>query len=135
MARAPRTAPAPEAAPPTTAPSGTAPQPSRAPRTAPPPRRARTAPPEGETARDRFERLGTARMQRAIYLIRLLGNLANGNYNYTNDDVAVMRDTLKGEVDNTLAKFKPKEGRTDKSVVHFRFGRTEADNGNNASAN
>src|SRR3989304_2734632 len=47
-----------------------------------------------ETKRERFIRIGNARMQRALNSIRLLGNLANTNYEWGEDDIRAMQNTV-----------------------------------------
>jgi hypothetical protein len=51
-----------------------------------------------ETPRDRFKRLGTGRMNKAITGIRGVAQLANQNrYEYTDEDVAKVTDALQAE--------------------------------------
>lgn len=78
---------------------------------APPARRTkRKHPPTGETSRDKFIRLATNRVTTAMYSIRLLGNLANRHvYQYEDEDVRVIRDTLHAAIEEALSQFAPKE--------------------------
>lgn len=78
----------------------------------------RKPPPPNETARDKFLRIGQARMQNAIHAIRLLGNLARAtDYDYYESDVALMHATLTEAIDGSLSKFKPSE----KKDIAFTF--------------
>lgn len=49
---------------------------------------------EGETRRQRFERLAQARMNRILTNMRLLGNLSSNNYHWKAEDVRTMTDAL-----------------------------------------
>ena len=70
----------------------------------------RKPPPPNETAREKFLRIGQARMQNAIHAIRLLGNLARTtDYDYYESDVAQMHATLTEATNDALSKFKPSE--------------------------
>lgn len=70
----------------------------------------RKHPPTGETSRDKFIRLATNRVTTAMYSIRLLGNLANRHvYQYEDEDVRVIRDTLHAAIEEALSQFAPKE--------------------------
>jgi hypothetical protein len=62
--------------------------------------------PANETARQRFLRLGQARMTMAIHTIRLLGNLSHVGYQYEDGDVAAMRATLTEAIEEALSKFR-----------------------------
>lgn len=64
--------------------------------------------PEDETKRQKFERLATPRVNRALTSIRLLGNLASSNYDWAEDDVAAIRAALDLALDQALAKFETK---------------------------
>lgn len=56
--------------------------------------------------RDRFIKVGGARMVKALKMISLIGNVSNkGNYSYTDADVAQMTKDLKSAVDATMARF------------------------------
>lgn len=59
-----------------------------------------------ETRREKFLRLGNARMINALYAVRLIGNLASSNYSWSADDVALMQNTMIDAVNETFAKFK-----------------------------
>jgi uncharacterized protein YecE (DUF72 family) len=71
-----------------------------------------------ETRRQRFLRIGQARMARVLNSIRLLGNLASPNYEYSDQDVTRMRQTIEETTEQTLARFnKRKRG----EKVEFEF--------------
>ncbi len=59
-----------------------------------------------ESRRDRFERLGRSRMRRTLNTIRLLGNLATPNYQWTESDISKMEKALREQIDKTFSKFK-----------------------------
>lgn len=59
-----------------------------------------------ETKRERFERIGKSRMQRALTAIRLVGNLsASSTYAYTTKDVTQIEEALKTAIDRAMARF------------------------------
>lgn len=64
--------------------------------------------PENETKADRFKRLGSHRIGRALKAIQRVGNLASANYEYTPEQVQKLSDALTTELKLTLAKFHPK---------------------------
>lgn len=73
-------------------------------------RRKRKHPPAGETSRDKFVRLATARVNSAMNSIRLLGNLANRHvYKYEDGDVDVIRKTLIDCINEALSQFTKRE--------------------------
>ncbi|MHC1717222.1 MAG: hypothetical protein AB9883_00985 [Acidaminococcaceae bacterium] len=60
-----------------------------------------------ETKRERFKRLATARTNRTISLLHLLGNCSNkSNYEYSSEDVEKIFSVLESELKNTKLKFK-----------------------------
>lgn len=59
----------------------------------------------GETKSDKFHRLGRARVQRTLTSIRLIGNLASPNYEWTDKDVAAIRLSVTSALDQVLKKF------------------------------
>lgn len=68
--------------------------------------------------RVKFIQLAEKRMNDAIKKLQLLGNLSNkNNYEYTDDEVKQMLDTLKFEVE--LLEEKYKEGEI--NTVEFKF--------------
>lgn len=59
-----------------------------------------------ETKRDKFVRLAEARTQKAIDMIRKIGNLGNTNfYEYSKEDVEYIFGTLEKELKNSRSKF------------------------------
>jgi hypothetical protein len=61
-----------------------------------------------ETRHERFRRLATARGDRLIREIALLGNLANRkNYDYTEDEVEQLFRPIEAELREVRAKFDP----------------------------
>jgi hypothetical protein len=65
----------------------------------------RNRPPEDEGRRDKFVRLGTRRVNRALTSIRLLGNLASSNYEWNEQDIAAMRLSIVSALDQSLSRF------------------------------
>ncbi len=63
------------------------------------------APVDTETKRERFERIGQPRVNRALHAIKLIGNLASSNYEWDEADVEAMRAALQDQVDKTLFLF------------------------------
>lgn len=68
-------------------------------------RKVRTPAPVGETKAQRFIRLGSIRMSKALSSVRVIGNLASSNYDYTPDQVAKMQTAINNAVKETFAKF------------------------------
>lgn len=66
----------------------------------------RKAPPDGETAHDRFLRLGQPRVRNALYAIRLIGNLSQDAYQWEDSDVELIEDTLRQAMDLMVSRFK-----------------------------
>lgn len=64
--------------------------------------------PVEESKRDRFIRIGNARVQRALNSIRLLGNLANSNYEWDEADVQTMQNAIVETLSRTVARFSKK---------------------------
>lgn len=61
----------------------------------------------GETKADAFKRLGNKRVKAALDKIRLVGNLSNrSSYEYTDEQVAKIEDTLMQEVSRVINKFR-----------------------------
>lgn len=74
--------------------------------------------PDGETNAERFKRLAKARMARALKMIELIGNLSSrSSYEYTDTQIAKMRDALVGQMAATFAKFEKKA--KDKPLFDF----------------
>lgn len=63
-----------------------------------------------ETKRERFVRLAENRTNKLINMLRLLGNLANrNNYEYSDDDVKKIFNTLEKELKAAKDKFNATE--------------------------
>ena len=61
---------------------------------------------EKESKRDKFVRLAEARTQKAIDMIRKIGNLGNTNfYEYSKEDVETIFSTLEKELRSAKGKF------------------------------
>jgi len=61
--------------------------------------------------RDNFIRLAEARVTRAIDAMRIIGNLSNrSNYEYTDDDIKMIINTLQTELTALKAQFKSRSG-------------------------
>ena len=54
----------------------------------------------GETKEQRFKRLGDKRVNAALIKIRLIGNLASSNYEFTPEQVKKISDTLHGAIND-----------------------------------
>lgn len=70
-----------------------------------------TPAPVGETKAQAFKRLGTARMNAALHKIRLLGNLSA--YEYTDMQVARMREALNDALDQAFKRFSKQKDKDD----------------------
>lgn len=65
--------------------------------------------PADESKREKFLRLGDARMSRALTALRLVGQLGNkGAYEYTGDDVDKMLAALNEAVAEVGRRMRPK---------------------------
>ena len=73
--------------------------------TAPPRRGGRKTPPENETSRQRFLRIGQARVVNALHAIRLVGNLAGQGYAWTPSDIVLMHNTLTEGLEQAFSRF------------------------------
>lgn len=61
---------------------------------------------------ENFKRLAENRTNKIINMLNLLGNLSNtSNYEYTDEQVRLMFDTLEKELDIQRQKFKRKSNR------------------------
>lgn len=64
------------------------------------------AKPEEETKRERFIRVAENRTNRILDTLDLLGNCANkGNYDYTDQDIKKIFDTIQHKLDDTKQRF------------------------------
>jgi len=83
-----------------------------------PGRLGRKPPPPGETRRGSFVRLANERVNKAIYQITLIGNLANRkNYSYKPEDVDKIEAALNDAVRQTIAAFRSPKA----TVPNFRL--------------
>ena len=73
-----------------------------------------------EDRRERFERLAKSRMLRVLSTIRLLGNLATPNYQWTEADVSKMERAIKDQCEKTFAKFRKVPREKNEVVFSFR---------------
>lgn len=73
-----------------------------------------------ETRRTKFERLGTARMNKALNSIRLLGNLAAPTYEWSPKDIDRIHDSLVECLTDTLHRFEHK-GKKEKKTFAFSY--------------
>jgi hypothetical protein len=63
-----------------------------------------------ESDRDKFTRLATARVNKAVKSIQLVGNLSNrSNYLYTEADVEKIFRVLNREIRSCRQRFEPRE--------------------------
>ncbi len=58
-----------------------------------------------ESRRDKFLRLATPRVNRILNSIRLVGNLATSNYQWTDDDIDKMIKAVEEQLVKTRARF------------------------------
>ena len=88
-----------------------------------PVKKGRRPPPPNETARQRFLRIGQPRVVAAVKAIRLLGNLARGDYEWSPEDVTRFRYAILHELDLVTTEFdkSPKN----KGEVSFSFDTAE----------
>jgi uncharacterized protein YecE (DUF72 family) len=82
-------------------------------------------PDETEDKREKFERIALARMNRALNAVRLIGNLASYNYDWTEADVELMRQKLDEVADQTFARFQ-RHKRGEKPTFTFTTEKQEA---------
>ena len=62
-------------------------------------------PVEGESKADRFKRLATKRVARAVKCIDLIGNLSTSQYEYTPDQVEKIIHTMSDHLNAVRARF------------------------------
>lgn len=60
---------------------------------------------EPETKAAKFKRLGSARVTKARKAISVIGNLSGSGYEYTPEQVQLIRDVLSTELESVLASF------------------------------
>jgi hypothetical protein len=62
--------------------------------------------PVGENKAEKFQRLANLRTNQILELFRRLGNLSNRNhYDYTEDEVRRIFDTIEGAVSDAKSRF------------------------------
>lgn len=67
-----------------------------------------------ESKKEKFIRLAEARTNKILNMLRLLGNCSNkNNYEYTEQDIQKIFNTLERELKNTKAKFNIREENKD----------------------
>jgi len=63
--------------------------------------------------RDKFVSLAEKRMAKALQAIAVIGNLSNkSNYSYTDEDVRKIKKALISQVNDTIARFGAKNGKS-----------------------
>lgn len=72
-----------------------------------------------EDPKTRFKRLSTARLNQALDVISLLGNLSGPNYDYSEAQITFIRGKLHSDVDKAMDRFKPKVAKEDKELVEI----------------
>jgi hypothetical protein len=72
-----------------------------------------------EGPKDRFKRLSTARLNEALDVIALIGNLSGPNYDFSEAQVAFIRDRLHKDVDKAMDRFKPRDKEASKEKVEI----------------
>lgn len=72
-----------------------------------------------ESKRDRFVRLGGARMGKVLKGIEGLGNLSGAAYEYSEADVSKMRTAIQNATDAALRRFDPNAKRETKATFSF----------------
>ena len=60
--------------------------------------------------REKFIRLGSARMTKALKAISQLGNLSGSGYEYTEDDVKKMREAIASTLTVVFSRLGKKDG-------------------------
>ena len=64
--------------------------------------------------KERFEKVATARTQKIIDMVRLLGNCSNkSNYTYSPDQVEAIFSTIQREIDLAREKYKIQENKSE----------------------
>ena len=77
---------------------------------------------EGETRRERFERLANYRTNQVLEKIRILGGIANSRYyDYSEKDVNVIFDSIFEELEATKRKFLSAAEKEDKFRLEDRL--------------
>lgn len=72
-----------------------------------------------EDPKTRFKRLSTARLNQALDVISLIGNLSGPNYDFSEAQISFIRGKLHADVDRAMDRFKPKVAKEDKELVEI----------------
>jgi hypothetical protein len=72
-----------------------------------------------EDNKAKFKRLSTARLNAALDVIALIGNLSGPNYEYTQAQVDFIRARLHIDVDKAMDRFKPKVPTAERETVEI----------------
>lgn len=73
--------------------------------------------PDNETKAQKFSRLASFRLTRAVKVIGQIGNLASSQYEFSQDQLDTIKEHLTRAVNTTLARFIPKKKGADQIVV------------------
>lgn len=68
-------------------------------------KKGKPAAPSNETKKQRFSRVVTPRVRKAVEAIKLIGNCAGPSYEYTEDQVTKIQTLLEEAFNGMLAKF------------------------------
>lgn len=69
-----------------------------------------------ETKAEKFQRLGTARVNKIITELDKLGNLSSSNYEYTQEQVDKMYNTIQSALNDSKEAFEKKQKKKEKFV-------------------
>ncbi len=69
---------------------------------------------ENESKSDKFKRLATKRVSKAIKSIEIIGKLSSSAYHYAEEDVEKIFSALQASLDNTKSSFSTKTTETRK---------------------
>lgn len=73
---------------------------------------------EEESKHDKFRRLASNRTNKILSTLTLLGNCSNkGTYEYSEDEIEKIFDTIQLKLDETKARFEHKKQEEDKFVL------------------
>ena len=84
----------------------------------PTPKSGRKPPPADETPRARFLRVCEPRIVNVLHSLRLVAQMARGNYGYTPEDVAFLDLRLTAAVNHTVDGFMPEKSKIEQDF-HF----------------
>lgn len=72
-----------------------------------------------ESKRERFVRIAEARTNKILEMMRLLGNCSSkSNYDYTDEDIKKIFNTLEKELKNTKNRFLGEESSNEKFTLN-----------------